>query len=182
MTVPKPIDGQLSVIVLSEKPVGNLIPVYIAIANGTDDGRTVHPGQVFALDHYGERIASIPPHEAAHQAGGVQKLGAAVKKGVIGGADAGVVGVTPASPPGVVPEADDGSAGAARVKPAGKPKKAQGQPDAEISGIALNDTELRKNFTVSGFVFFPRGSYTDLEMVVINNQTGATETVKVPWR
>ncbi|HEV3111804.1 MAG TPA: hypothetical protein VGY99_15060 [Candidatus Binataceae bacterium] len=183
MAVPKPIEGQLSVVAQSEEPIGNLIPVYIAIANGTDEDRTIHPSQVFALDHYGERIAPIPSPEAARKAGGVQKLEAAVKSGVIGGADAGVVGVTPASPAGVVPdEARNGSASAAKVISPEHPKKVQGQPDAQIPGLTLNDTELRKNFTVSGFVFFPKGSYTDLEMVVVNNQTGGKDTIKVHWR
>jgi len=40
---------------------------------------------------------------------------------------------------------------------------------------------VRKDFTVSGYIFFPKGSYKDLEMLVVNNETGSTETVTVPW-
>ncbi len=178
--VPKPIDGQLSVVTQSEKPVGNLIPVYVAIANGTDEGRTVHPSQVFALNEYDERIAPVPPLEAARRAGGAQKLKAAVESGVVGGAAEGTVGgkapgagVGPGAPVG-------GAAGASKGAPLGQ-AEAQNQANAQIQGLALSDTEIRKDFTVSGYIFFPKGSYTDLEMLVVNNETGATETVKVPW-
>ena len=59
--------------------------------------------------------------------------------------------------------------------------EAQNQANAQIQGVTLADTEVRKDFTVSGYVFFPKGSYSDLEMLVVNTETGATETVKVPW-
>lgn len=188
--VPKPIDGQLSVVTQSDKPVGDLIPVYVAVANGTDEGRTIHPSQVFALNEYGERIAPVPPIEAARQAGGAGKLKAAVESGAVGGAAEGAVGAAVGAlaglaAGGVAPGAAIGGAvgvaqGALWSAPMGQ-GEAQNQANAQIQGLALNDTEVRKDFTVSGYVFFPKGSYKDLEMLVVNNETGATETVTIPW-
>lgn len=188
--VPTPIEGQLTVVNEADKPVGNLIPVYVAIANGTDEGRTIHPSQVFALNQVGERTAPIPPIEAAREAGGVNKLKAAVESGVVGGVAEGALAsaagaVAGAVSGGVGPGAAVGAAvgvtqGALWSAPMGQ-AEAQNQANAQIAGLSLNDTQVRKNFTVSGYVFFPKGSYTDLEMVVINDETGATESVKVPW-
>ncbi len=189
--VPTPIEGQLSVVNEAEKPVGNLIPVYVAIANGTDEGRTVHPNQVFALDRYGERTAPIPPLEAARQAGGAAKLKSAVESAAVGGAAEGALGAATGAlaglaTGGVGPGAAIGGAvgatqGALWSAPMGQ-YEAQNQANAQIQALSLNDTEVRKDFTVSGYVFFPKGSYSDLEMVIVNNETGTTESVKVPWR
>jgi hypothetical protein len=189
--VPTPIDGQVTVVNEADKPVGNLIPVYVAVANGSDEGRTIHPSQVFALNQYGERIAPVPPIEAAREAGGANKLKAAVESGALGGAAEGAVGsavgaLAGLATGGVGPGAAIGGAvgvaqGALWSAPMGQ-GEAMSQANAQIQGLALNDTVVRKDFTVSGYVFFPKGSYTDLEMVVVNNETGASESVKVPWR
>jgi hypothetical protein len=188
--VPTPIDGQFSVVTQAEEPVGNLIPVYVAVANGTEEGRTIHPSQVFALNDYGERIAPVPPIEAARQAGGAQKLKAAISSGAVGGAAEGAVGAAAGAlaglaTGGVGPGAAIGGAvgvaqGALWSAPMGQ-AEAQNQANTQLQGLALNDTEVRKDFTVSGYVFFPKGSYKDLEMLVVNNESGATETVKIPW-
>lgn len=188
--VPKPMEGQLSVVTQAESPVGNLIPVYVAVANGTDEGRTIHPSQVFALNEYGERIAPVPAIEAARQAGGAEKLNAAIKSGAVGGAAEGALGAAAGAlaglaAGGVAPGAAIGGAvgvaqGALWSAPMGQ-GEAQSQANQQIQGLALNDTEVRKDFTVSGYVFFPKGSYKDLEMLVVNNETGATETVTIPW-
>src|SRR5271163_1951996 len=90
--VPTPIDGEFTVSNQAERPVGDLIPVYVSVANGTDEGRTVHPSQVFALNEYGQRIAPIPPTEAARQAGNTGALKAALASSAVGGAAEGALG------------------------------------------------------------------------------------------
>jgi hypothetical protein len=187
---PKPIDGQLSLVTQAEQPVAGMIPVYLAIANGTDEGRTVHPSQVFALDDRGQRIAPVPPVEAARRAGGAGKLKAALASAATGGAALGALGAATGALAGlalggVAPGAAVGGAvgvaqGALWSAPMGQ-GEAQNQANAQIQALALNDTEVRKDFTISGYVFFPKGSYTNLEMLVVNNETGSTETIDVPW-
>src|SRR5579875_2202349 len=166
--VPTPIEGQFSVVTEAQAPVGNLIPVYVAVANGTDEGRTIHPSQVFALNAYGERIAPVPPIEAAREAGGAQKLKAALASGAVGAAVGALAGLAAG---GVGPGAAVGGAvgvaqGALWSAPMGQ-AEAQNQANAQIQGLALNDAEVRKDFTVSGYVFFPKGSYRELQLLVV---------------
>lgn len=193
--VPKPIAGQLSVVAQSEAPISNLVPVYVAITNGTDQARTIHLSQLFALDHYDQRIAPMPPSEAARQAGGVDKLESAVKQGVIGGQGAGAVSggqgasASPSEPatsakeaaPGKNPSSKNQSPKNQAAKNLPAKKKSPKENRDEIEGLSLNDAEIQKDSSASGFIFFPRGSYTGLEMGVKNNQTGATETITLPW-
>ena len=67
--VATPRQGGLSVSVAAAPNVGEVTPVYVSIANGTDASRSVVPSQVFALNDAGERVAPLPPGEAARQAG-----------------------------------------------------------------------------------------------------------------
>jgi hypothetical protein len=56
-TVVTPQTGQLSVTSASATPIGDVQPVYVSIANGTDAPRTVAPSQIFAMNEAGGRIA-----------------------------------------------------------------------------------------------------------------------------
>jgi hypothetical protein len=46
------------------KPVGQIVPVDVAVANGTDEPYRIDPAQVFALDMQGREIRPVPPEEA----------------------------------------------------------------------------------------------------------------------
>src|ERR1700752_4525749 len=59
--VASPEPGQLSVAMQPADTVGDVQPVYVSIANGTDVPRAVVPSQIFALDEQGQRIAPLPP-------------------------------------------------------------------------------------------------------------------------
>src|SRR5712675_911685 len=58
-----PIQGKTSIVAVPANPVGNVQPVYISIANGTDS----------------HRVPALPPEEAAHQAGGSAGLASSVE-------------------------------------------------------------------------------------------------------
>src|SRR5579862_4299770 len=58
--VATPEQGQLAVSVAAAPTVGEVTPVYVSIANGTDDTRAVVPSQVFAVNDTGGRIAPLP--------------------------------------------------------------------------------------------------------------------------
>src|SRR5260370_17506622 len=77
--VATPQQGQLAVSVSAAPTVGEVTPVYVSIANGTDATRSVVPSQVFALNDSGERVAPLPPGEAARQAGSAKALEGAGK-------------------------------------------------------------------------------------------------------
>jgi len=90
--VASPQPGQLNVATQPADTIGDVQPVYISIANGTDIPRAVVPSQIFALDAQGQRIAPLPPGEAAREAGGAGELKAALTSGAASGAITGALG------------------------------------------------------------------------------------------
>src|ERR1700719_2282503 len=66
--VATPEQGQLAGSVAAAPTGGDVTPVYVSIANGTDDTRAVVPSQVFAVSDTAGRTAPLPPGEAARQA------------------------------------------------------------------------------------------------------------------
>src|SRR5258707_12417445 len=83
--VATPRQGELAVSVAAAPTVGQVTPVYVSVAHGTDAPRSVIPSQIFALNDAGERVAPLPPGEAARQAGGANELEGAVKSAAISG-------------------------------------------------------------------------------------------------
>ncbi len=183
--------GQLSVSTAPSKTVGDVLPVYISIANGTDTPRTVVPNQIFALDDDGDRIAPIPPAEAARQAGGAGELRAALESagasGVLGGAVGAGIGalagavVSSAATGAVLGGAIGAGEGALQGAPAGQARADQ-QAATQMSALALPAQDVRRNFSVSGYVFFPKGDYNQIQLLLVDAETGDTEVITRPLR
>lgn len=189
--VATPTAGEISVSTTPSKPVGNVLPVYVSIANGGNTPRTIVPNQIFALDQAGDRIAPLPPAEAARQAGGAGELRAALESGgasgVIGGAlGAGVGALAGAFLNSSLTGAVLGGAvgvgeGALEGAPAGQARADQ-QAATQMSAMALPAQQVRPNFTVSGYVFFPKGDYNGVQILLVNAETGDTEVISRPLR
>jgi len=196
--VATPQQGELAVSVASAPTVGEVTPVYVSIANGTDAPRAVVPSQVFALNGAGERVAPLPPGEAARQAGSAKELQGAMESAAISGVGGAAVGAAAGAVAGAAGRAGDfgfGSPGAGaligsafgggwgiiRGAERGQSKVDQ-QANEQIQSLALKPEEVRKNFTVSGYVFFPKGQYNQVEMLLVDRETGDTQVVREPWR
>ncbi|MGH7934894.1 MAG: hypothetical protein ACREQN_17265 [Candidatus Binataceae bacterium] len=189
--VATPQNGEMTVSTQPSTPIGDVEPVYVSIANGTDVPREIVPSQIFALDGSGNRIAPLPPGEAARQAGGAGALKAgiqsAVASGVVEGAIGAGIGAVAGSLLGsgatgaALGGAIGGGQGALQGAFAG-PAKAQQQADAQLTALALQSGNVRQNFTVSGYVFFPKGAYQEVELLLVNSETGDTEIIKEPWK
>jgi len=189
--------GQLAVSVAAAPTVGEVTPVYVSIANGTDADRAVVPSQVFALNDAGERVAPLPPGEAARQAGSAKELQGAIESGAVSGVGGAAVGAAAGALAGVAGNAGNwgfGSPGAGALigtafgggfgifRGAEKGQtRADQQANQQIDAVALKPEEVRKDFTVSGYVFFPKGSYNQVEMLLVDRETGDTEVVREPW-
>src|SRR5271157_5681357 len=170
--VATPQQGQLAVSVAAAPTVGEVTPVYVSIANGTDAPRAVVPSQVFALNDAGERVAPLPPGEAARQAGSAKELEGAIQSAAVSGiggaavgAAAGAIAGTAGSAgnwwgfrsPGsgaIIGSAFGGGWGIIRGAEKGQ-SKADQQANEQIQAVSLKPEDVRKNFTVSGYVFFP---------------------------
>ncbi|MFZ0680000.1 hypothetical protein [Candidatus Binatus sp.] len=195
--VATPLQGQLAVSVAAAPTVGEVTPVYLSIANGTDDTRSVVPSQVFAVNDTGERIAPLPPGEAARQAGSAKELSGAVQSGAVSGVGGAALGAAAGAIAGTAGHAGDfgfgsPSSGAligtafggfwGAFTGAGKGQdRADSQANQQIDALSLKPEEVRRNYTVSGYVFFPKGQYSQVEMLLVDRETGDTQVVREPW-
>jgi len=188
--VASPVHGEVLVTSKQADTVGDITPVYVSIANGTDTARAVVPSQVFALNQDGERIAPLPPSEAARQAGGIGELKAALASAAVSGITGGALGAAAGAVAGAfsggaaqaagLGGAVGGGYGAFTGAPAGQ-QAARHQAEQQLTALALRPGEVHKDFTVSGYVFFPKGDYKGLELLLVNSESGDTEVVKTPW-
>lgn len=195
--VATPQQGRVAVSVSAAPTVGEVTPVYVSVANGTSDTRSVIPSQIFALNQAGERVAPLPPGEAARQAGGANELEGAVKSAAISGVGGAAVGAGAGAIAGAAGHAGwfgFGSPGAGALVGtafgaaggifSGAEKgqaKADQQANQQLQAVSLKPEEVRKDFTVSGYVFFPKGQYNQVEMLLVDRETGDTEVVREPW-
>jgi hypothetical protein len=188
--VATPLNGQMSVSVDTAKPVGDVQPVHVSIANGTDIARAVVPNQIFAINESGERVGPLPPGEAARQAGGAGELKASIESAAVSGVGAGAIGAGIGAAAGSLsggagPGAIIGSAvglgygifdGAREGQ-----NKADSQATEQINALALQQQDVEHNFSVSGYVFFPKGQYKSIQVLMVNRESGDTEIVERPW-
>ncbi len=179
-------------------PIGRIVPVDVSIANGTDEPYLVQPDQVFAINEQGQRIMPVPASEAIQEAGNANALKAgltgAAKNAVIGGlagaatgaaigAAVGTIVLSPAQG-ALVGAAIGGSVGAAG---GGVYGGVQGQSaahrdaDTQISALSLQTREAHPNYSINGYVFFPKGEYTSIQMTVLNEETHQTDTRTTSW-
>ncbi len=196
VTTPQP--GRLAVSVQAAPTVGEVVPVYVSIANGTNDTPTVAPNQIFALNNVGERVAPLPPGEAARQAGNANELRGAMQSGAISGVGGAAVGAAAGAIAGAGGNSGGGwgfnspSQGALVGTGFGGgwgvwsgaelgQSKADQQANQQIDALSLKPEEVHPNFTVNGYVFFPKGDYNQVEMVLVDRETGGTQVLREPW-
>jgi hypothetical protein len=196
--VATPQSGQLVISVQAGQSVGEVVPVYVSVANGTDDTRAVVPSQIFALNEVGERVAALPPAEAARQAGNAKELQGAMQSGAISGVGGSALGAAAGAIAGAGGNSSGGwgfsspssgalfgtgfggAAGVFAGAPAGQGKADQ-QANQQIGALSLQPEDVRRDFVVSGYVFFPKGSYQQVELVLIDRENGGTQTIREPW-
>ncbi|MDB5107373.1 MAG: hypothetical protein JWM69_314 [Candidatus Binatus sp.] len=188
--VATPQQGQMAVSMQSAPTIGEVTPVYVSIANGTDSPRSIVPSQVFALNESGERVAPLPPGEAARQSGNAGELKGALKSAAFSGVAASAVGAGLGAAVGsafgavgqgaIVGSAYGAGYGMLHGAERGQTRADQ-QANQQIEALSLKPEEVRRNFTVSGYVFFPKGNYNGIEMLLVDHETGNTEVVREPW-
>jgi hypothetical protein len=188
--VATPLQGQVTVAVDKAPTVGEVIPVNVSVANGTDISRAIIPSQIFAINQSGQRVAPLPAGEAARQAGGAKELEASVKSGAISGVTGGALGaglgaavgaVTGGIGPGAIIGAAVGAGTGIFHGVERGQDRADQQATAQLNSIGLPQQDVAHNFTVSGYVFFPKGDYQQIQVLMINRESGDTEVVSRPF-
>jgi hypothetical protein len=193
-----PTKGDVTMTARPGEPIGRIVPVDVSIANGTDEPYLIQPDQVFAINQQGQRIMPVPASEAIQEAGNANALKAgltgAAKNLAIGaiagaatgaaiGAAVGTIVLSPAQG-ALVGAAIGGSVGAAG---GGVYGGVQGQAaahrdaDTQISALSLQTREAHPNYSINGYVFFPKGEYTSIQMTVLNEETHQTDTRTSSW-
>lgn len=193
-----PSKGEVTMQARAGKPIGDIVPVDLAIANGTDEPYMIEPSQVFAINQQGQKILTVPPSEAIQEAGDANALktgltGAAknaavgaVAGALIGAALGVAVGAMVGSPAAgaMYGAAMGGGIGAAEAGVAGGGQgqvAARQDAETQITALSLQSREANPNFSLNGYVFFPKGDYTSIQMNLMNEETHQTETRTVPW-
>lgn len=193
-----PAKGAITMQATPGTPIGDLVPVDLAIANGTDEPYRIEPDQIFAINEQGQRIMPIPASQAIAEAGDANNLKAGLlgagKSGLVGGlagaaagaaigASVGMIVLSPAEG-AMVGAALGGSIGAAS---GGIYGGLQGQSaahrdaESQISALSLQTRDANPNYSVNGYVFFPKGTYTSVEMNLFNEETHLSTTHKSSW-
>jgi len=75
-----------------------------------------------------------------------------------------------------------GGVGASQGAFSGPAAKAREQARDQITAMALERGDVRSNFTGSGYVFFPKGEYKQIQVLLVDNESGDTEVVARPWK
>ena len=193
-----PTKGDVTMQARPGAPIGRIVPVDVSIANGTDEPYLVEPDQVFAINEQGQRIMPISASEAIQEAGNANALKAgltgAAKNAAIGavvgaatgaaiGAAVGTIVLAPAQGAlvGAAIGASVGAAGGGVT--GGMQGQAAAHHDAEtqISALSLQTREAHPNYSVNGYVFFPKGEYTAIQMTLLNEETHQTDTRTSSW-
>lgn len=151
----------------------------------------IDPSQIFALNTMGERIAPIPPREAARLAGNASKLEGALESGAVSSGLEGALGAGLGAAVGsifgfagngaIIGAATGGAGGLLHGLSRGQ-QAADRQANEQIRALALHRDKLFRDYTKSGYVFFPKADYHEIEMLLVNEETGDTEEIKTPLR
>ena len=192
--VATPTSGHVSVVAVANKPVGNVVPVYISVANGSDDPLLESPAEIFAQGGDGNRVPVVPLTEAVAQAGGaaglVSSMGTAAAYGVPAAAVGGVSGLAAGglggmSWSGALTGSLIGSAagliagGAQGIWTAHQ--AAEQRAEDQIANLSLKPATIPPNGTASGYVFYPADQYQKLLAVMgdTESHSSVTATTKI---
>ena len=192
--VASPSNGRVSVIAVANKPVGNVVPVYISVANGGGSPLIESPSEIFAQGEDGNRVPVVPLTEAVAQAGGaaglVSSLGTAAAYGLPAAAVGGVSGAAVAGIGGMSgTSALSGSliGGTAGLLTGGAQgiwtahQAAEQRAEEQIANLSLKPTTIPPNGTASGYVFYPADQYQKLLAVMGDSEShsSVTATTKI---
>ena len=53
--------------------------------------------------------------------------------------------------------------------------------ETQISALSLQTREAHPNYSINGYVFFPKGEYTSIQMTLLNEETHQTDVRTSSW-
>jgi hypothetical protein len=182
--IPTAAAGEVRASAVAGDAIGSVEPIAIAVTNGRATSVRLDVRQVYAHADDG-RTAPLPPPEAARLAGG-RRMPAALRGGATGAATGGVLGaiggaISGAITGGIGLAVAAGSAVGAFFGAIGGALGA-GTEAPDVAGFddrALHDTTLAPGFSANGCVYYPRGAYRSVELL-LTDDAGRVERLEVP--
>src|SRR5215472_1776710 len=182
-----PIQGKAAIVAVSAKPVGNIQPVYVSIANGTSSPMLESSGEIFAIGADGNRVPALPPQEAANQAGGSAGLASSVETATAYAAPAAAGGAATAAIGSAVSGGSllsgsliGGAVGLVIGAGTGLYQAhaaAETRAQEQVQNLSLKPTTIPPNGTESGYIFFPLGEYKKIEAVLGDTESASAITI-----
>jgi len=188
-TVPVP-PAELGRVTLAARAAplaGTVQLVAVAVTNGRAESLALDPRQLYAFDDAGERVAPLPPAEAARRAEG-KHLPGAVRGGAVGAASGGLLGaiagaISGAIQGGIGTAVAAGSAVGAALGAITGVLAGGGSSPPDVAGFtdrALPETMLAPGLSATGYVYYPPGTYETLELLVADERGGPPLRARVP--
>jgi len=181
LAVPELQNEKVSVRVVAARPIGPVQPVAVAVTNGLGESVRVDPRQAYATNPSGERIAPLPPGEAARLGKGRPLPGSlrGAGKGVVTGGLLGAVGgaIGGAITGGIGTAVAAGAAVGAALGGITGAIGGGGEPPPDVAGYAergLPSTSLAPGLSATGYVYYPEGRYETLELLLSEEPSGRT--------
>jgi hypothetical protein len=190
--VPETTTSQVRIVASTGKDFGHMIALGIGLSNGERATYSVSADRIYALDQAGNQIAPLGVEEAARQAGGATALVAGLD-GAGGGAL--LTGLLGAIPGVIIGAAEGGAAGAGKGAAIGagigvaagavggfyqSKTQTEQQIIDQLHGLYFGEQTLKTGLPVSGFVFYPEGTYTGVRAVLVDKQTNEVKEVSGP--
>jgi hypothetical protein len=187
VAVPSPQAGELRIVAATAENVGDVQPIALGVTNGRPTTVHLQARQIYGHADdtpEGGRVAPLPPGEAARQAGGRRAPGA-VRRAATGAVTGSVLGAAGGAISGAIQGGVGLATGAGAAVGAffgiiGGVLGGGSQPDvAGFEDRALHDAALESGFSATGYVYYPPGTYREVE-VLVTDADGQTESLRVP--
>ena len=186
ITIPPPESGRVRAVAEAAEPLGEVQPIAVAVTNGHDRALRLEARQVYALAGDDTRVAPLTAAEAAGRAGG-DKTPGRLKAGATGAVTGGILGsiggaISGAIQGGVGLATAAGAAVGATIGAIGGAVSGGGAPDvAGFDDRALHDATLAPTYSATGYVYYPLGTYSQLEVLLAGEgDASGVERLLVP--
>jgi hypothetical protein len=187
LVVPELESGKVAVRAVAASGIGPVQPIAVAVTNGLGESIRVDPRQAFATNRAGERIAPLPPGEAAGLGkgralpGSLRGAGKGVVTGGLLGSVAGAIGG--AITGGIGSAVAAGAAVGAALGGITGAIGGGGEPAPDVAGYterALPATSLAPGLSATGYVYYPEGEYDTFELLLSEDPSGRTLAERTP--
>jgi hypothetical protein len=190
--VPETVSSEIRVAASPGKDFGSMAAIGVGVSNGEAATYMTTAERIFAVDEGGNRIAPLSVEEAARQAGGATALaaglegagGSALLAGLLGAIPGAIIGASQGGGGGAGSGAAIGAGIGIAVGAVGGFYESKTKTEQEIidqlHGLYFGAQTLKPGLPVSGFVFYPAGTYTGVRAILVDQATNTVKEVAGP--